>query len=110
MDILSGIISSQHIQITLLIVLIGIALQTWKGLINKSIFDLSIRHVGFGIIVAILTSYHIVLPQIQAVPEGTTPEMWSTIIIGGILTVMGGASVSKGIAKYISKDTGDTKQ
>lgn len=102
---LASIVSSPTVQLSLVIVLIGVGIRTWSGLIGKSAFDINLNTVLFTFVMAILTSMQIVRPILEQIPDDATPEVWFTAVIGGILTVIGTDAVGRKAVNTVAKKT-----
>ena len=100
-DLIGEIVGNQHIQLALFIVVIGVALRTWSGLIGKRAKELNANHVAFSFIIAMLTSFHLVLITLQEIPDTAVAETWASAIGLGILSVYGMDVAAKKSIKHM---------
>ena len=105
LDVIGSILTSEYVQLSLLIVLIGVGIRTWAGLIGKSLMDVNVNRVVFTFVVSLLTSINVVMPVLQQIDPTANPEVWFVALIGAVLTVVGSDSVGKAVMKQVKAKT-----
>lgn len=113
-QILASIAQSEYVQLSLIIVVIGVGIRVGGGMINKSLKEIDYKRIAFTMIVAGLTSINVVMPILQQIDPKATGEIWFLAMIMGILTVAGsdavGSSGSKFANKVVRKNNGPINQ
>ena len=93
---------------TLLVVIIGVALRTWSGMIGRPRSTIKANLIAHTSIIAVLTSIPVIMPTFQAIPADTTAESWFVAVVMGILAVAGADSLAKKGAARLKGDNGAT--
>ena len=109
-DLIGEITGNQHIQLALFVVVVGVALRTWSGMIGKKAKEVNANHVAFTFIIAMLTSFHIVLITLQEIPQTASAEAWAGAIGLGILGVYGVDGAAKKSIRHVQARMGPTQQ
>ena len=92
---ISQLFASPYVQMTLLVVIIGVALRTWSGMIGRPRTSIKANLIAHTSIIAVLTSIPVIMPTFQAIPADTTAESWFVAVVMGILAVAGADSLAK---------------
>ena len=93
--IVERILSNEHIQIATFVAIAGVTLRTWARYINKTVKDVEKGQIVFSFVIALLTSFAIVMPILEAIPDTAEAETWLITIIGTILTVYASDSIGR---------------
>ena len=80
---------------TLAVVIIGVALRTWSGMIGRPKNTIKANLIIHTSIIAVLTSIPVIMPTFQAIPADTSAEAWFVAVVMGILAVAGADSLAK---------------
>ena len=97
----SSIANSEHVQLVLVIVTIGVGIRTWSGMIGKKITELNINRVLFTYVISTIVAIPLITPTVQEISKTATPELWFTVIVSAVLTIYGSDALGKTTIKHV---------
>ena len=96
---LLGILSSPSVILALVIIVIGVSLKTWSGMIGKPIKSININLVILTFFISTITAIGLVVPAIENISPDVTPTTLLALIAGQILTIYGADGLVKSVVK-----------
>ena len=101
-------------QLTLVIIIVGVGLRTWDGLTGKKWSDINAGRIVFTFILSCITGIGLVVPHIEiaVTVEGITGSAVLLLIANQILTVYGADAIYQGkrTKRIVAKITGGTDE